>query len=160
MPTTQKITTCLWYDADGEHAAKFYVSLFDNSRIFNVLRYGDAGPGPKGSAMVTVFELDGRRFSALNGGPTYKLSPAASLLVECETQEEVDRLWNAFLDGGQPQQCGWITDRFGLSWQIVPKALLEMMQDSDPARVGRVMGVMMQMVKLEIAPLQKAYDGE
>ena len=160
MTEAQKITTCLWYDSNGEDAANLYVSLFDNSRIVSVSRYGDSGPGPKGSAMVTVFELDGRRFTALNGGPVYKLSPAASLLVECDSQEEVDRLWNALLDGGQAQQCGWLTDRFGLSWQIVPKALLEMMQDSDPARISRVMKVMMQMVKLEIAPLQKAYDGE
>jgi len=156
----QKIVTFLWFDHQAEEAANFYVSLFKNSKIVNVSRYGDAGPGPKGSAMVVVFELDGQRYMALNGGPHFKFSPAISLMVNCETQAEVDGLWDKLLaDGGKPSRCGWLEDKYGLSWQIVPTALGRLMSDPDPEKSKRVTQAMLQMVKLDIAKLEEAYKG-
>lgn len=158
--SAQKISTNLWFDRDAEEAAKFYVSLFPNSKITKTLRYGDGAPLPKGTALQVAFELDGTEYLALNGGPHYKLSPAVSLVIKCDDQPEVDRLWDKLLkDGGQPSQCGWLTDKYGLSWQVIPKAFLKMMDDTDEKRLGRVFGAMMQMVKLDMPVLQKAYDG-
>ena len=154
------VTPCLWFDRQGEEAARFYTSLFDSSRITAVSRYGPGGPMPAGLAMVVEFELDGAAFQALNGGPTYQLSEACSLSVACETQAEIDRLWAALTaDGGEESSCGWLKDRFGLSWQIVPKSLAAMMTDPDPARVGRVVAAFMPMKKLDVAALEAAYRG-
>src|SRR5262245_8449863 len=156
MAARQKITTYLWFDSNAEEAADFYVSVFRNSKILSVSRYGDAGPGPKGTAMV--FELEGPRFLALNGGPHFKFNEAISLLVDCATQGEVDDLWEKLTaDGGAPGRCGWLKDRFGLSWQIVPTRLGELMGDRDPARAGRVAQAMMKMGKLDVAALERAY---
>ena len=157
MTIKQRITPCLWFDGQAEEAANFYVSIFRNSKITAISRYGDAGPGPKGSVMVVGFELDGQAFTGLNGGPMFKFNEAISMVVNCETQEEVDRYWDRLLEGGEPSQCGWLKDRFGISWQIVPTALLEMVQDKDPARSQRVMAAMLKMRKLDIAGLKQAY---
>ena len=151
----QKITPFLWYDREAEDAAKFYVSIFGNSRITSVSRYGDAGPGPKGSVMVVAFELDGQRFTALNGGSYQKLSEAFSLLVDCTEQADIDRLWDTLGDGGSYNVCGWLKDRFGLSWQI-NYAGLPAMLTGDPARADRVMNAMMKMRKVDIATLKDA----
>jgi predicted 3-demethylubiquinone-9 3-methyltransferase (glyoxalase superfamily) len=151
----KNITPFLWYDREAEDAAKLYVSLFDNSRITHVSRYGDAGPGPKGSAMVVAFELEGRRFTALNGGTHFRLSEAFSLLVDCTEQADIDRLWTALGDGGSHNMCGWLKDRFGLSWQINYAGLPDLMT-GDPARAGRVMAAMMKMTKIDIAALTAA----
>ena len=151
----QKITPFLWYDRVAEDAAKFYVSIFGNSRITSVSRYGDAGPGPKGSVMVVAFELDGQRFTALNGGAYQKLSEAFSLLVDCTEQADIDRLWDTLGDGGSYNVCGWLKDRFGLSWQI-NYAGLPAMLTGDPARADRVMTAMMKMRKVDIATLKDA----
>jgi predicted 3-demethylubiquinone-9 3-methyltransferase (glyoxalase superfamily) len=156
----QKITPFLWFDHQAEEAAKFYVSIFPNSAIGKIARYTDAGPGPKGSVMTIAFQLAGQPFTALNGGPIFKFTEAISFVVHCETQEEVDELWERLSQGGQPGQCGWLKDKFGLSWQIVPIALMEMIEDKNPARVGRVMKAMMQMKKLDIAGLEGAYRQE
>jgi predicted 3-demethylubiquinone-9 3-methyltransferase (glyoxalase superfamily) len=153
----QKITPFLWFDGQAEEAARFYASMFERSKVKEVTRYNAAGPGPEGSVMTVVFELEGLEFCALNGGPQFKFTPAISLVVHCETQAEVDRLWAKLSEGGAPVQCGWITDRFGLSWQIVPNALGRMLQDPDPARAKRVMAAMLGMVKLDIAGLERAY---
>ena len=158
MTIKQRITPCLWFDGQAEEAANFYVSIFRNSKITAISRYGDAGPGPKGSVMVVGFELDGQAFTGLNGGPMFKFNEAISMVVNCETQEEVDRYWDRLLEGGEPSQCGWLKDRFGISWQIVPTALLEMVQDKDPARSQRVMAAMLKMRKLDIAGLKQAYE--
>jgi predicted 3-demethylubiquinone-9 3-methyltransferase (glyoxalase superfamily) len=155
----QKIHPCLWFDGQAEQAAKFYTSIFRNSRIGRILRTGDAGPGPKGSVLTIEFELDGETFMGLNGGPEFSFTPAISIVVNCDTQTEVDGYWDKLLPGGKPQQCGWLTDRFGVSWQIVPKVLPEMLMDQDAARAARVMNAMMNMIKLDIATLQQAYDG-
>jgi predicted 3-demethylubiquinone-9 3-methyltransferase (glyoxalase superfamily) len=160
MAKLQKITPFLWFDSNAEEAVNFYVSLFDNSKIVNLSRYGDAGPGPKGQVMVMSFELAGQQFMALNGGPIFKFTEAISLVVNCETQNEVDHFWNKLLVGGSPRQCGWLKDKFGLSWQIVPTILGKLMSDKDAERTTRVMQAMMQMVKLDIAALQAAYDGQ
>jgi predicted 3-demethylubiquinone-9 3-methyltransferase (glyoxalase superfamily) len=160
MARVQKITPFLWFDNNAEEAVKFYTSIFDNSKITHTSRYGDTGPGPKGQVMVMSFELEGQHFSALNGGPIYKFTEAISFLVLCEDQKEVDRLWSKLTaDGGKEVQCGWLKDKYGLSWQIVPKVFMEMVTDKDPAKVGRVMGTMMQMVKFDIKKLQAAYKG-
>jgi predicted 3-demethylubiquinone-9 3-methyltransferase (glyoxalase superfamily) len=151
----KNITPFLWYDRDAEDAAKLYVSLFDNSRITHVSRYGDAGPGPKGSVMVVAFELEGRKFTALNGGSMYRLSEAFSLLVDCTEQADIDRLWTALGDGGSYNVCGWLKDRFGLSWQINYAGLPDLMTGA-PARAGRVMAAMMKMTKVDIAGLKDA----
>jgi predicted 3-demethylubiquinone-9 3-methyltransferase (glyoxalase superfamily) len=160
MAKIQKITPFLWFDGNAEEAVNFYVSLFDNSKVVSLSRYGDAGPGPKGQVMVMSFELAGQSFMALNGGPVFKFTEAISLVVNCETQAEVDRFWKALTKGGSESQCGWLKDRYGLSWQIVPTILGKLMSDKDAARSGRVMQAMMQMVKLDIAKLQAAYDGK
>jgi predicted 3-demethylubiquinone-9 3-methyltransferase (glyoxalase superfamily) len=153
----QKITPFLWFDHQAEEAANLYVSLIPNSKIVSVARYGDAGPGPKGQVMTVNFRLAGQSFVALNGGPLYKFTEAISFLVNVETQAELDRLWTRLLDGGQPQQCGWLKDKFGLSWQIVPSILAPMLQDRDPVRARRVMEAMLKMVKLDIRGLEEAY---
>ena len=154
-----KITPFLWYDAQAEDAAKFYVSVFKNSRIVKTTRYGDAGPGPKGSVMTVEFELDGQPFTALNGGPHFKFDEAISFTVHCQTQEEVDRYWEVLSAGGQTNDCGWLKDKYGLSWQITPDALIELLQDADPARSQRVMAAMMTMKKIDIAALKRAHGG-
>lgn len=153
----QKITPFLWFKDSAEEAAKFYTGMFKDSRIGEVMRYGDAGPGPKGAAMSVTFQLEGQGFIALNGNPAFEFSPALSLFVKCDTQQEIDGYWDKFLDGGQPMQCGWIKDRFGVTWQVVPNVLGKMLQDKDPARAKRVMEAMMQMVKLDIQTLEDAY---
>lgn len=154
----QKITPFLWFDHEAEEAVEFYVSLFKNSRITNVSRYGDAGPGPKGQAMSITFELEGQGFMALNGGPVFTFNPAISLFVDCADQAEVDSLWNKLSEGGEPGQCGWIKDRFGLSWQIVPRILGELLGNPDPVIAQRVMAEMLTMGKLDIARLASARD--
>jgi predicted 3-demethylubiquinone-9 3-methyltransferase (glyoxalase superfamily) len=157
----QKITPFLWFDGKAEEAMNFYVSIFKNAKVLSVSRSGDAGPGPKGSVFLCTFQIAGQEFHALNGGPMYQFTPAFSLYVDCETQAEVDDLWEKLTaDGGRPIQCGWLTDKFGLSWQIIPTILGQYMNDPDPVKAGRVMQAMFQMVKLDIAKLQAAYDGK
>lgn len=156
----QKITPFLWFDSKAEEAMNFYVSIFKNSKVVGVSRYGDAGPGPKGSVMTATFELEGQRFIALNGGPTFSFTPAISLFVNCETQQEVDDLWAKLSSGGREDRCGWLQDKYGLSWQIIPSALMELMQDKDPEKSKRVMQAMLQMAKIDIAGLKKAYAGK
>ena len=158
MSTQQKITPFLWFDNNAEEAMNHYVSIFKNSTILSVTRYGEAGPGPAGTVMVGSFELDGQKFAALNGGPMFKFTEAVSLVVNCESQEEVDHFWDKLCaGGGAPGQCGWLKDKFGLSWQIVPRALVELMQDPDPEKSKRVMQAMMQMTKIDIARLKQAH---
>jgi predicted 3-demethylubiquinone-9 3-methyltransferase (glyoxalase superfamily) len=154
----QKITPFLWFNGSAEEAAQFYVSVFENSGIRRVTRYGEAGPGPKGSAMTVQFAIDGQEFVALNGGPQFTFTPAISFLVHCQTQEEVDRIWNALSAGGSEQQCGWLQDRYGLSWQVIPGVLPQMLQDEDPQRGQAVMQAMMKMKKIDIARLEDAYQ--
>jgi predicted 3-demethylubiquinone-9 3-methyltransferase (glyoxalase superfamily) len=160
-----KIAPCLWFDNNGEEAAKFYTSIFKNSKIKNIARYGDAAAQaagrPKGSVLTVSFELDGQEFLALNGGPIFKINEAVSLMVNCENQDELDHFWNKLSEGGDPkaQQCGWLKDKFGVSWQIVPSMIAKMMADPDPAKTNRVMQAVLQMKKLDIATLQKAYQG-
>jgi predicted 3-demethylubiquinone-9 3-methyltransferase (glyoxalase superfamily) len=156
----QKITPFLWFDSNAEEAANFYTSIFKNSKILNVARYGEAGPGPKGSAMTVTFQLEGQPFITLNGGPHYTFSPAISFFVNCETQAEVDEFWNKLSAGGKEVQCGWLQDKFGVSWQIIPKALMELMSDKDPVKSQRVFKAMLQMTKIDIEGLQRAYRGE
>jgi predicted 3-demethylubiquinone-9 3-methyltransferase (glyoxalase superfamily) len=156
---SDKISTWLWFDTEGEEAAEFYCSLFPDSKITGVQRYGEAGPRPAGTAMVVTFQLDGRPFAALNGGPDFSFSEAVSLMVECEDQEEVDRYWDAFVGGGgQESECGWCKDRYGFSWQVVPKRLQELLGDPDPGRAQRAMAAMMQMRKIDVAALEAAAD--
>jgi predicted 3-demethylubiquinone-9 3-methyltransferase (glyoxalase superfamily) len=155
----QKITPFLWFDDKAEEAMHFYVSIFENSKVGTISRYGDAGPGPKGSAMSVTFELEGQQFMALNGGPLYKFSPAISLFVSCETQEEVDELWAKLTAGGKEDRCGWLVDKYGLSWQIIPKGLGEMLTDPDPEKSQRAMKAMLQMGKLDIQALKRACEG-
>jgi predicted 3-demethylubiquinone-9 3-methyltransferase (glyoxalase superfamily) len=154
----QKIVPFLWFDGKAEEAVRLYTSIFKNCKVLSVSRYGDAGPGPKGTVMTMTFELDGQRFIALNGGPQFKFTEAVSFLVNCKTQAEVDELWERLSDGGEKGPCGWLKDKFGLSWQIVPTALGEMLQDKDPARSQRVMKAMLQMSKIDIEGLRRAYD--
>jgi predicted 3-demethylubiquinone-9 3-methyltransferase (glyoxalase superfamily) len=151
----QRITPFLWYDTQAEEAARLYVSIFGNSRITHMSHYGEAGPGPKGSVMVVGFELEGQRFTAINGGPTFRLSEAFSLLVECTEQADIDRLWSALGQGGAYNVCGWLKDRFGLSWQINYAGLPDLMS-GDSARAARVMGAMMKMQKVDIRALKEA----
>jgi len=158
--TTQKITPFLWFDTNAEEAVNFYVSIFKNSKITHVSRYGDAGPGPKGTVMVVSFELEGQKFTALNGGPHYKFTPAISLYVDCETQAEVDELWEKLSAGGRDVQCGWLADKYGLSWQVIPRTLIELMQDKDPVKAQRVFQAMLKMVKIDVEGLKRAYRGE
>lgn len=157
----QKIMPCLWFDNNAEDAAKFYASIFPNSRITHTSRFGDAGPGPKGAAMTVMFEIEGQKFMGLNGGPQFKFNEAISFVITCDTQVEIDNYWSKLQEGGgQPSQCGWLKDRFGLSWQVVPKALGELMQDKNPEKSKRVMEALLKMTKLDIAELKRAYDGE
>lgn len=156
MAGKQKITPFLWFDDNAEEAASFYVSIFNDSRVVDVVRYGEAGPGPAGTAMAVTFELAGQQFNALNGGPAFKFNEAISLVVNCETQPEVDALWARLSEGGSEGRCGWLKDKFGLSWQIVPSVLVDLLRDSDATNAGRVMQAMMQMDKLDIAGLQRA----
>lgn len=153
-----RITPMLWFDHQAEEAARFYASIFPNSKIGAISRYGESGPGPKGSVMVVAFELDGRPFTALNGGPMFKFTEAISLVVNCADQKEVDHYWDRLTDGGAPVQCGWLKDKYGLSWQVVPTILPELMSGSDPVRSQRVVAAMMHMVKLDIGQLKKAYE--
>ena len=155
----QKITPFLWFDGKAEEAAKFYVSIFDNSKILETSRYGEEGPGPKGSVMVVKFQLQGQDFMALNGGPEFNFTPAISFMINCETQQEIDRYWEKLTAGGQTQQCGWLQDKFGLSWQVTPTILGELLQDPDKEKASRVMKAMMQMIKLDIQQLKDAADG-
>lgn len=160
QPREQKITTFLWFNNNAEEAANFYVSVFKNSRILTTARYPEGGPAPTGSVMVVDFELDGQRFTALNGGPHFKFNEAISLLVHCKNQEEVDYYWEKLTaDGGQESQCGWLKDKFGLSWQITPDALLNVWSEADPAKASRVMRAMMTMKKLIIKDLEAAAAG-
>jgi predicted 3-demethylubiquinone-9 3-methyltransferase (glyoxalase superfamily) len=151
-----EITPCLWFDTQGEEAARFYTSVFPNSRILEVVRYGAAGPGPEGTVMTVSFELDGRRFVALNGGPEFTFSEAISFQVGCRTQEEVDAFWSKLSEGGEEGPCGWLKDRYGVSWQIVPTVLPELLSDPDPRKSERVMRAMLAMKKLEIDALERA----
>jgi predicted 3-demethylubiquinone-9 3-methyltransferase (glyoxalase superfamily) len=157
MAGKQKITTFLWFDGNAEAAAKHYTSIFKNSKILDVIPYGEAGPGPKGSAMIVRFQLEGQEFIGLNGGPQFKFTEAISLAVTCDTQEEVDELWAKLSAGGEEGQCGWLKDKFGLSWQIVPAALPELVRDPDPEKSNRVMQALMQMRKIDIARLKRAH---
>jgi predicted 3-demethylubiquinone-9 3-methyltransferase (glyoxalase superfamily) len=152
------ITPFLWFDSDAEEAMRFYMSIFPNSRALEVSRYGDAGPGPKGTVMVATFELDGRPFKALNGGPHFKFTEAVSFVVSCESQQEIDTYWEKLSAGGEKSQCGWLKDKFGVSWQIVPTILGELMQDKDPKKSNRVMEALLKMQKLDIAGLKRAYE--
>jgi predicted 3-demethylubiquinone-9 3-methyltransferase (glyoxalase superfamily) len=157
MAKLQKIVPSLWFDTEAQEAASFYTSIFDDSKVSRVLYYGEAGPRPAGMVMTVTFELAGQEFTALNGGPEFKFNEALSLLVNCESQEEVDRLWEELSAGGEKGVCGWLKDKFGVSWQITPTVLEEMLQDEDSARAQRVMGAMLQMTKIEIEGLEKAY---
>jgi predicted 3-demethylubiquinone-9 3-methyltransferase (glyoxalase superfamily) len=154
----QKITPFLWFDNQAEEAAKFYASVFKNSKIVDVTRYGEAGPGPQGSAMTVTFELGGQEFIALNGGPHFKFTEAISFSVDCKTQEEVDEFWRRLSEGGEEGQCGWLKDKYGLSWQINPTILGEMLSDPDPEKSKRVMQAMLKMKKIDIGRLKQAYD--
>jgi predicted 3-demethylubiquinone-9 3-methyltransferase (glyoxalase superfamily) len=156
----QRITTFLWFDDNAEEAIELYVSLFKDSKIISESRYPEGAPGPSGGLMTATFQLEGQRFMALNGGPVFSFTPAVSLFVDCRTQGEVDELWERLSEGGSKGQCGWLTDRFGLSWQIVPEALGRLMGDPDPAKSGRVMQAMLKMGKLDIAALERAYAGD
>jgi predicted 3-demethylubiquinone-9 3-methyltransferase (glyoxalase superfamily) len=154
----QKITPFLWFDHQAEEAAAFYTSIFPNSKVVKVVRYSAAGPGPAGSAMTVKFQLEGQTFVALNGGPHFKFTEAISFVVNCQTQEEVDRYWEKLSAAGGEVQCGWVKDKFGLSWQIVPTVLPELLSDPDPEKAGRVMKAMLNMTKLDIRTLKQAYD--
>ena len=154
----QKITPFLWFDGNAEEAMNLYVSVFKNSKVVSVTRYGEAGPGPKGTVMSATFELEGQQFYALNGGPQYKFTPAVSLFVSCKTQQEVDELWNKLSAGGHKDRCGWLQDKYGLSWQIIPSVLGKMLADKNPRKSQSVMRAMLQMDKIDIAKLKQAYE--
>jgi predicted 3-demethylubiquinone-9 3-methyltransferase (glyoxalase superfamily) len=158
QPLSQKITTFLWFDNNAEEAAKFYCSVFKNSKILNTVPYGEAGAGPKGTVMVVDFELDGQRFIGLNGGPQFKFTEAISLVVSCETQEEIDYFWDKLSEGGQKVECGWVKDKYGLSWQVVPSILPELLQRGSE-NGDRVMKAVMKMTKLDIAEMKRAAEG-
>ena len=156
----QRITTFLWFDDDAEEAAEFYCSIFENSRITGKSSYGDDGPGPSGQVMIVTFELDGQEFTALNGGPQFPFTEAISLVVNCKDQKEIDFYWGRLTAGGQEVQCGWLKDKFGVSWQIVPTIISELMSDEDPARRDRVMAAVLKMVKPDIAAMKAAAAGK
>jgi predicted 3-demethylubiquinone-9 3-methyltransferase (glyoxalase superfamily) len=156
----QKIHPFLWFNDNAEDAVNFYLGVFKNSKITEILRYGDAGPGPKGSVMTIAFQLDGQEFVALNGGPSYTITPAISFVVNCDTQEEIDHHWEKLSAGGKEVQCGWLEDKFGVSWQIVPTVLLELLGDPDAAKAQRVMQAMLKMVKLDIQAIKRAAAGD
>lgn len=155
----KKITPFLWFDGKAEEAMNFYVSVFKNSKVVSVSRYGEGGPAPKGTAMSVKFHLDGQDFIGLNGGPLFAFSPAISFFVDCETQQEVDELWEKLSNGGEIQRCGWLKDKYGLSWQIIPSVLGKMLGDKDPGKASRVMKAMLQMNKIDIKILEQAYEG-
>jgi predicted 3-demethylubiquinone-9 3-methyltransferase (glyoxalase superfamily) len=155
-----KLSPFLWFEHQAEEAANFYVSVFRNSRILSTARYGDAGPGPKGSVMTVTFELDGQKFIALNGGPQFKFTEAISFSVDCKTQQEVDEYWGKLTAEGEEVACGWLKDKYGLSWQVNPSVLGELLNDPDPSKSKRVMEAMLKMKKIDIAGLERAYDGE
>jgi len=157
--TNQPFTICLWFDTEGEAAANYYASIFADSKISRIARYSEAGPGPAGSVMTVEFELNGQKFLALNGGPQYTFSAAVSFVISCADQDEVDYYWGRLAEGGQEVACGWVTDRYGVSWQVVPAVLADLMADPDPVKAARVAGAMLTMTKLDIAALQKAYAG-
>jgi predicted 3-demethylubiquinone-9 3-methyltransferase (glyoxalase superfamily) len=159
MAKFTKISPCLWFDTEGEEAAKYYTSIFENSRIVRTKLYGPEAPAREGTVLTVEFELDGQPFVVLNGGPQFTFSEAISFYVHCESQAEVDRLWTQLSDGGEEGPCGWLKDRFGVSWQIVPTRFLELINDADPARANRAMQAMMEMKKLDIAELERAVDG-
>lgn len=154
----QKITPCLWFDTQGEEAAHFYTTIFENSRILDVIRYGAAGPGTEGTVMTVAFELDGQKFVAVNGGPQFTFSEAISFQVSCETQEEVDYFWSKLSEGGEEGPCGWLKDKYGVSWQIVPTALIELVSDPDTEKSQAAMKAMLGMRKIDIEALQRAAD--
>ena len=155
-----KITPFLWFDGQAEEAMNCYISIFKNSKVGRVTRYGEGGPGPKGTVMSATFQLEGQEFMALNGGPQFRFTPAISFFVNCETQQEVDELREKLSEGGQKDRCGWLKDKYGLSWQIIPSALGKMLGDKDPEKSKRVMEAMLQMDKIDIKGLQKAYEGK
>jgi predicted 3-demethylubiquinone-9 3-methyltransferase (glyoxalase superfamily) len=158
--TVQKIKPFLWFDGKAEEAAKFYTSIFKNSKLGQIRRYGEAGPGPKGSVLTVAFEIEGQEFVALNGGPQFTFTPAISFFVNCETQEEVDEFWEKLGEGGRTNRCGWLQDKFGISWQIVPAVLGRLLNDPDSAKASRVMKAMLQMEKLDIRGLQEASENK
>lgn len=153
----QKITPFLWFNNNAEEAANFYTSIFKNSKIGDISRCGDVGPGPKGTVLSITFELEGQKFMALNGGPHFSFTPAISLFVNCETQQEVDEFWEKLSEGGQKEKCGWLRDKFGLSWQIIPAALMKLMSDPDPKKANQVMKAMLEMDKIDVQRLEQAY---
>lgn len=155
----QRITPFLWFDNNAEEAMNFYVSVFKNSRVGRVTRYGDAGPGPAGTVMTVEFELDGQEFVGLNGGPHFQFTEAVSFTVRCETQEEIDYYWDKLSEGGATSRCGWLKDKFGLSWQVEPRILGDLMADKDPVKAKRVMEAMLKMDKIDIEPIRRAYEG-
>ncbi|MFM0050189.1 VOC family protein [Caballeronia grimmiae] len=155
-----KISPCLWFDGTAQEAVDFYVSVFRNARITNTLLHNEASPGPVGSLLAVEFELEGDAFLALNGGPEFQFTPAISMFVQCDDQAEIDHYWDKLLDGGQAMACGWLTDRFGVTWQIAPRRLIGMLRDADPAKANRTMAKMREMIKLDIAALERAYRGE
>lgn len=155
----QRITPFLWFDNNAEEAMNFYVSVFKNSRVGRVTRYGDAGPGPAGTVMTVEFELDGQEFVGLNGGPHFHFTEAVSFTVRCETQEEIDYYWDKLSEGGATSRCGWLKDKFGLSWQVEPRILGDLMADKDPVKAKRVMEAMLKMDKIDIEPIRRAYEG-
>ncbi len=155
---SDRITPFLWFDGKAEEAANFYVSIFPNASIAGVSRYGEDTPGEPGSVMTVAFELDGTRFIALNGGPVFTFTPAVSFQIDCKDQAETDHFWNRLCEGGKPGQCGWLEDKFGVSWQVVPEALPRLLQDDDDAKAGAVMQAMLAMTKIDVAALQTAYD--
>lgn len=155
----QRITPFLWFDNQAEEAAKFYCSIFENSKVGQIVRYGDSGPGPKGQVMIVTFQLDGQNFTALNGGPRFKFTEAISFVVNCDTQKEIDYFWEKLIaDGGAESMCGWLKDKFGLSWQVVPTIIGELMSDKDPEKSNRVMQAVLQMKKLDIQKMKDAYE--
>ena len=156
----QKITPFLWFDNNAEEAMNFYVSVFRNSKVLTVSRYGEAGPGPKSTVMTAEFSLDGQEFVALNGGPRFQFTEAISFVVNCDTQDEVDYFWEKLSEGGQKSRCGWLKDKFGLWWQVVPILLAELMNDKDQEKADRVMQAMLKMDKIEVEPLKRAYEGK
>jgi predicted 3-demethylubiquinone-9 3-methyltransferase (glyoxalase superfamily) len=157
----QKISPCLWFqEGNAEEAANYYVGIFKNARITEIMRHTQSSPGAEGSTLAVLFELDGEDFMALNGGSQFKFSPAISMFIKCETQEEIDYYWDKLMDGGQSIACGWLTDRFGVTWQVAPRKLLKMLQDPDPAKADRTMKSMMGMIKLDLNELERVYNGE
>ena len=156
----QKITPFLWFDGKAEEAMNFYISIFKNSKVGRVTRYGEGGPGPKGTVMSATFQLGGQEFMALNGGAQFTFTPAISFFVNCETQQEVDELWEKLSEGGKKERCGWLKDKYGLFWQIIPSALGKLLGDKDPEKSKRVMEAMLQMDKIDLKGLQEAYEGK